>query len=1670
MVKAQILIVEDDNIVVLELRDRLQGLGYAVVGVASYGEEAIAKAAEMRPDLVLMDIRLRGAMNGVRSADEIRARFDIPVVYVTAYADEATLQRAKATEPYGYLMKPFESRELHAVIEMALHKHRLETGLRESEEKYRRVVQQSSDAIVLTDEEGAIIEWNPAAEQITGLRQAEVLGRPIWDMQFQVLPEEQRSPTRYEQIKTMVLDLLGTGHAPWLHRLEDAEMQRPDGTRRTVQTSGFVIPTDQGFRAGSVIRDITERKRAEEALQESEARYRQQVEYAPAGIYEVDMRSGKFLSVNDVMCEYLGYSREELLTMDISSLLTDESSKQLGTERIAKRLAGEAVLETVEYKLSRKDGGVIWGLVNARVRYEDGKPAVAEAVAYDITERKRAEEALQRREEYFRSLIENALDVIVIVNRDGTMQYTSPSIERVLGYEPEELNGENIFDFVHPDDVPNATDTFADIIQNPSTPIRVETRIRHKDGSWHVLDSINNNLLSDPTVAGIVANFRDITERKQAEEALRERVKELTCLYAVNRDMQEQLSLDELCKRAIQHMVRAMQFPEITVPVIELDDGRFTSDRYTEGLSHGLHAEIRVGGEARGRLWVYYAEDKPFLIPEEQNLVNGVAEAFGLWLERKQAEEALQEREERLSGILSSLHETGIIVFDRQGTHQSVWTFPAAEERYGVQITDFVGRSLVDMLPPQQAKEAMAKIQHVFETAEPTRTELLIPFPKGGFWHDIGFSPMVGPAGEVSAVVAFVRDITERKQTEEALRESEERYRSLFEGAEDNIFVVDQDYRYVMVNTSALKTGGFTLEDAVGKGPRELFPQDAEFYLSQYRHVFETGESVRFERELRLPDGLHWFSVTLSPITGSQGRVIALTGISRDITERRRAEEALRESEGRFRQLAETIREVFWLSDPKKARMIYVSPAYEQIWGRTCKSLYEQPRSFLDAILPEDREGVMASFEKQARGEAIDVEYRIVRPDGSVRWMRSRGFPVRDESGEVYRVAGIAEDITERKRVEEVLRESEARYRALVESSSDQIFMLSREGTYLASNSQVGHLGLESGESLVGRHLRDVYPPEVAEFYQQQLEHVLATGQAVNFEHPMPQSDGNHYHLDTLYPIRRDGELWAVGGICRDITERKRAEEELQRLAGRLETLHAIDRAILDAESPEEIARAVLGNVRRLVPCQRGRVVLYDLEGHEVTTLAVHVSDETRLGAGACVPLEETLGIEKLQQGKIHVVEDLLTLSQPPSEVEALLAEGVRSYIKIPLSFQGKLTGSLNLAAEEPGALGVDQIEIVREVADSLAVAIQHAQLLESERKQRAQAEALRDTAAALSSTLDVDEVLDHILANLERVVQHDVSNVHLADAGADTARVVRVRGYDERNLVAPTIGKPYRIADAPIFAEMIESGQPVAIPDTQADPAWVEFPEMRWIRSYAAAPICLAGEVIGFLNIDSAVPDYYTPAHAESLQVFADQAAIAIRNARLYEEAQREIAERMRAEETIKQMAYHDDLTGLPNRRLFNDRLTLELAHAQRNRQKLAVMLLDLDNFKDVNDALGHSAGDKLLQVVGDRLTSLLRKGDTIARMGGDEFMLLLPGITRLEDAAKTARKTLEAFRRPVEFDSHKFRITTSIGIALYPDDGEDSDTLVRNADIAMYRAKGAGRGNYQCYTSNER
>jgi diguanylate cyclase (GGDEF)-like protein/PAS domain S-box-containing protein len=185
-----------------------------------------------------------------------------------------------------------------------------------------------------------------------------------------------------------------------------------------------------------------------------------------------------------------------------------------------------------------------------------------------------------------------------------------------------------------------------------------------------------------------------------------------------------------------------------------------------------------------------------------------------------------------------------------------------------------------------------------------------------------------------------------------------------------------------------------------------------------------------------------------------------------------------------------------------------------------------------------------------------------------------------------------------------------------------------------------------------------------------------------------------------------------------------------------------------------------------------------------------------------------------------------------------------------------------------------------------------------------------------------------------------------------------------------------------------------------------------------------------------------------------------------------RDIRERREAEETIRKLAYHDSLTGLPNRALFEDRLQMALAQAKRHDEKLAVLFLDVDGFKLVNDTLGHTSGDRLLQLVAQDLSALVRDCDTVARVGGDEFTILLPSLDEAEDVSEVAQRILECLRQPRLIAGQEFRATASIGITTFPADGEDGETLLRNADTAMYRAKDNGRDHYQLFTPamNER
>jgi PAS domain S-box-containing protein len=262
MSEAKILIVEDEFITAKDIQNRLKNMGYDVPMVTGTGEDAVEKAEKLHPDLVMMDIMLKGTMDGIAAAEKIRTQFNIPVVFLTAYSDENTLARAKISEPFGYLLKPFEERELHTTIEMALYKHKMDKKLKESEQWLATTLKSIGDAVIATDRNGRVAFMNPVAENLTGWGQGESLGKDLSEI-FNVIDEKSR--THIESPSVKVLRSRSAIRLPY-----NTQLIARDGVETPIDDSAAPILDAKGTIQGAVIafRDITERHVAEEVLRQ----------------------------------------------------------------------------------------------------------------------------------------------------------------------------------------------------------------------------------------------------------------------------------------------------------------------------------------------------------------------------------------------------------------------------------------------------------------------------------------------------------------------------------------------------------------------------------------------------------------------------------------------------------------------------------------------------------------------------------------------------------------------------------------------------------------------------------------------------------------------------------------------------------------------------------------------------------------------------------------------------------------------------------------------------------------------------------------------------------------------------------------------------------------------------------------------------------------------------------------------------------------------------------------------------------------------------------------------------------------------------------------------------------------------------------------------------------
>lgn len=610
-------------------------------------------------------------------------------------------------------------------------------------------------------------------------------------------------------------------------------------------------------------------------------------------------------------------------------------------------------------------------------------------------------------------------------------------------------------------------------------------------------------------------------------------------------------------------------------------------------------------------------------------------------------------------------------------------------------------------------------------------------------------------------------------------------------------------------------------------------------------------------------------------------------------------------------------------------------------------------------------------------------------------------------------------------------------FQIIIDTIPTPIFYKDTHGRYLGCNEAFAkHIGFPK-EMIIGKTPWELVPKEVADEYERRDRALIEAQKPQIIETAAFYADGiaREVIINKNVFYNPDGTVGGVAGVILDISKRKQAEKSLQQqeelLREQLSYANALNQ-IAETIITNDETQVILESMTQII----GQTLCLD------RTLINSVNFSSNIAIGLCewdnpndstvYPTKSNWNLDMFNNSMEYVREKMTWLESHIDDLNPLLVEdnvtdllhhrmGAKSILYYPFSFQSDNFYLLTLhQTKSQRKWREEEIHFIEAAAKQVEIAIQKINYLEEqkrsertiwEEKERAQVtlESIGDAVITTDSEGRV-EYLNPVAESL---------------TGWKNAEAVGLPLLDVFNIINE---KTQKAVKNPV-TECLREGRIVGLANHTV---LIHKEGRRFAIEDSASPIRnRENEVIG------------------AVLVFHD------------------VTEKRNILEQMTYQAYHDSLTGLPNRILFNDRLTLALAQAHRAKEKLAVMFFDLDKFKQVNDIKGHAQGDKMLKDIADRVAGCIRESDTIARLGGDEFALLLPHIKCEEDAAKVAEKVLLALEQPWNIDEQEFLITASIGIAVYPNDGENAETVIRNADTAMYRAKEHGRNNYQLYTS---
>ena len=1144
--------------------------------------------------------------------------------------------------------------------------------------------------------------------------------------------------------------------------------------------------------------------------------------------------------------------------------------------------------------------------------------------------------ALQASEQKYRRLFETAQDGILLLDAaTGVISDANPVIEEILGYSLVELIGKKLWETAPFKEVSASQAAF--LKYQKKSYFRYENLpLETKDGQYRYVDFVSN-VYQVGRQKVIQCNIRDITERRQAEDALVESTSRYQELFdnaglgifqtaadgritAVNLEFARMFgyqSPEELIA-LVGNAADVFADPQRRAEIIRLKAAN-------PGLMRFENLYRRKDGSTFfGSLTVRQATDQA-----GQALFEGLVEDIS---ERKQAEGALRQSEQRYRTLAEAANDM-IFIISRQGRVEYVNEFAARS--IGRPMEEIIGKPPADFFSTETSSRQSLNIQQVFKTGQPLYNEGQNSFPGRTTWLGTWLSPIKDKAGEVISILGISRDITERKQAEEKLKENEELFRSFVEQSSEGVILLDEEGVIIEWNHAQAAITGIERQQAIGKPfsdiQYQLLPPDRrsktspEFFKQAMQNAFRSGDFPMafkvIEATISTPDGVTKSILQASfPIKTETGYRVG--SLVRDITERKQAEEALRESETLLREsqvsagLGSYVLDIpagYWKSSDMLDRLFGIDATYDHTvdgWA---------------ALTHPDDQAMMVDYfnnEVVGQGKPFDKEYRIIRQsDQAERWVHGLGRLDFDTRGQPLKMHGTIQDITERKQAQEALAHERNLLRSLIDNVPDSIYVKDTQGRIILVNmAGARRAGLSSPEQMLGKTDFDYFPPELAARYSADDQAVFRSGQPLlQHEEPSLDADGNPKWISTNKVPLQDGQgkIYGLVGMGSDITGIRQAQEklasqaeELHRRNDELARLYRASGSLISGASLSlpEMAQSIVAVVQQefgQANCSLLVVSRYSKELHRLAAAGPYTGQVRNklltLDGPGLIPQAIRSGVA-LNAGDVRARPDYLSNW-----------EAARSELAIPLKIGNNVIGVIDVQSSEPQAFSPDDERLMSIFAERAALVLEHARLNAQTDAHIQQLLALRTIDMAISSSFDLSMTLGVLLDQIIRLLGVHAAEILAFNAPTQTFKFSCERGFRNHSLHHMQIkfGAGYAW-------NLVRERQMIVVPDIRAETDGLQrtpdFSGEQFI-TYIGIPLLAKGQVKGVMELFQRAPLVLEPEGIAFLEMLAGQAAIAIDNSELFEHLQSSNAE--------LGMAYDSTLEGWANALELRDKET---------------------------------------------------------------------------------------------------------------------------------------------------